>query len=220
MKEKYSKDGKVRFEEDTHTYWLGEKQLTSVTTYISQFKAPFDSDMLAGKYAKKHGRAKADVLQEWKEKGDHARTMGTFVHKIFEDYVLGLTPTLSDDYPKCKVAMDVIRDLFETGRLIPVETEYIAYNDQLAGQIDLIARNRKGDHFILDWKTNTEIKFDNRWQDMLGPFKHLPDCSYNHYSLQLNTYRNMCLEYDIKGCFIVHLGGVGYDIFKVDPDIS
>ena len=31
---------------------------------------------------------------------------------------------------------------------------------------------------------------DNKWQSALTPcIKHLPDCNYYHYSLQLNTYK-------------------------------
>lgn len=216
---KYSKDGKVKFDESSHTYWLGDKKLTSVTTYISKYKAFFDSDAISEKYARKHGRTKEDVLLEWKQKADASCEMGTFIHAIFEDYILGNEIKTSDDYPKSKVAIKIIDDLFKTNRLTPVETEYIVYNDELAGQIDCIAKNHQNEYFILDWKTNKEIKFDNRWQSMTGRFSHLDDCSFNHYSLQLNTYKSMCKEYNIKSCFIVHLEEDNYKIIPTDEKI-
>src|SRR5690625_3429197 len=159
---KYSKDGKVKFDEASHTYWLGDKKLTSVTTYISKYKSFFDSDEISEKYARKHGRTKEDVLLEWKQKADASCEMGTIIHAILEEYTLGNEIKKSDDYPKSKVAIKIIDDLFKTNRLTPVETEYIVYNDKIAGQIDCIAKNHQDEYFILDWKTNKEIKFDNR----------------------------------------------------------
>lgn len=216
---KYSKDGMVVFNEDNHTYFLGDKKLTSVTQYISKYKPVFDSDLIAGKYAKKHNLIKEDVLKMWKEKGEKACDMGSFVHQIFEDYILGLHIAVRSDYVKCLVAKKFIKDFFKSGRLIPVETEYIVYNNELAGQIDCIVKNEFGHHFILDWKTNSEIKYENSWQSMLGKYSDLDDCSFNHYSIQLNKYKELCTEYDIKGCFIVHLMDEDYKIIKTRNDI-
>lgn len=213
---KYSKDEKVCFDESRHTYFLGEKKLTSVTQYISQFKSFFDSDKIAQKYAKKHNLKKEDVLKMWSDKGKESCEMGTFVHKIFEDYILENPLELNDKYPKSYVAQKFIKDYFDTGKLIPVETEYIVYNDELAGQVDCIAKNKKEEYFILDWKTNKEIKYNNIWQNMKGIYSHLEDCNFNHYSIQLETYKNLCYEYDIKGCYIVHLDDYNYNIIPTD----
>ena len=214
MEIKYSKDKKVSFYEDTHTYLLEDKKLKSVTQYISQFKAPFDKDRISKAYAKKHNLTQKEVIDMWSKKGKDACTMGTYVHAIFEDHILGKPIKTDDKYPKCKTAESVIKDYFTTNRLTPVETELIVYNDNYAGQIDCIAKNNKGEHFILDWKTNGEIKRSNHWQNMTGIYKNLDDCAFNHYSIQLNAYRGMCKEYDIKGCFIVHLKEDSYEFIK------
>lgn len=213
---KYSNDKKVIFNEDNHTYFLGDKRLTSVTQYISKFKPVFDSDKIAGKYAKKNGLIKSDVLKMWKDKGLESMKMGTFIHKIFEDFILNIPIQVKDEYIKCNTAIKVISELFQSGRLEPVETEYIVYNDEYAGQIDCIAKNNKGEYFILDWKTNSEIKYENRWQKMLGEHSDLDDCSYNHYSIQLKMYQSMIKEYKIKDSFIVHLLEDTYEIIKIN----
>lgn len=213
---KYSKDGKVKFDESTHTYWLGEKKLTSVTSFVSKFKQPFEADIIAEKYAKKHNLKKEDVLSEWKKKGEESCEMGTFIHNIFENYILGNKINISEKYPKCNIALKIIDELFKSERLTPVETEFIVYNNELAGQIDCIAKNKNEEYFILDWKTNNEIRFNNRWQKMLYDFSDLDDCSFNHYSLQLNTYKKMCKDYDIKKCFIVHLKDDSYQIIPTN----
>lgn len=212
---KYSKDKVVSFDEKKHVYRINDKKLTSVTEYISKYKTYFDSELIAGKYAKKHNLKKEDVLAMWKEKGEQSCIMGSFVHKIFEDYILGNEMEINEEYLKCNVAKKFIDDCFKSGRLIPVETEYIVYNDELAGQIDCIVKNTKGDYFILDWKTNSTISYENRWQNMTDKYSHLEDCSFNHYSLQLGLYKQMCKEYEIKDCFIVHLKEDDYEFIKV-----
>ena len=212
---KYSKDKRVSFEESTHTYTLdGNKKLTSITQYISKFKPFFDKDKISKQYAKKHGLEQSEVLKEWERKADESCIMGTYVHNIFEDFIEGKERTEIDviNYPKSKIALNVIEDLFVSQRLIPVETELIVYTDEYAGQIDCIAKNEKDEHFILDWKTNSEIKESNHWQSMKGKFNVYDDCNFNHYSIQLRAYQQMCKEYQIKDCFIVHIKDDDYDI--------
>ena len=117
MNIKYSNDKKVSFYEDTHTYLLDGKKLKSVTQYISQFKAPFDKERISLSYAKKHNLTQKEVLDMWEKKGKDACTMGTFVHAIFEDYILGTPIKTDDNYPKCKIAESVIKDYFKSNRL-------------------------------------------------------------------------------------------------------
>ncbi len=211
---KYSKDGVVSFDEKTHSYFNGSKRLTSVTQYIKQFKPVFDSDLIASKYAKKHNLIKEDVLKMWSDKASESCEMGTVVHKIFEDYILNNPVDINNDYVKSKIAIKFIEDYFLSKRLIPVETEYIVYNDHLAGQVDCIAKNNNNEYFIIDWKTNKQINFQNKWQKMLNDYSYLDDCNYNHYSIQLSKYKEMCSEYVIKDCFIVHLKEDDYQIIK------
>ena len=215
--EKYSKDGKVLFNEDNHTYFLGDKQLTSVTTYIGKYKNEFKRNIIASRIAKRDGVSKEEVLAEWKAKGDYAREMGKTIHKIFEDYHEQKKIILPEIYDKEKPAVKCIEDIFETGRLETVAVEYIVYNDNLAGQIDMIAKNPKGEHFILDWKTNNSIDkeaYGNK--KMLLDFHKYPDSNYYHYSIQLRVYQQLCKDYDIKDCFIVHIDEDSYKIMKTE----
>tara|TARA_R110000851_G_scaffold237390_1_gene390222 strand:+ start:2478 stop:3140 length:663 start_codon:yes stop_codon:yes gene_type:complete len=211
---KKSKDNKVEFHEDTHSYILEGKKLTSVTKYISEFKAPFDTERIAGDYARKRALTKEYVIKMWKDKAEKSCKIGTYIHSVFEDYILNVYHK-SKDYPKKESAYSVIDDLFKSGRLTPVEAEYIVYNEKYAGQIDCIAKNKKGEHFILDWKTNNKIDFFNNWQKMLGKYSCFDDCSFNNYSIQLNAYRELCKDYDIKACYIVHITDNGYKFIKV-----
>jgi hypothetical protein len=218
---KTSKDGRVVFYEENHSYYLdGKTRLTSITKYVSGFKPEFEKEKISLKYAKKHGLSQKEVLESWDKKGKEACDMGTFVHKIFEDYINGNNLITREDYPKSKVALLVIEELFVKGGLVPIESEMIVYNNNFAGQIDCIAKNKEGEYFILDWKTNKEIKTENYWQAMTGKYSHLDDCNLNHYSIQLSCYKAMCTEYNIKGCYVIHLDTDGYEIYEVYEDIK
>lgn len=212
---KYSKDGKVCFNPDTHTYTLEGRMLEGVTTFISRYKNPFDTDTIAEAYALKHGLEKDAVINQWKDKGKKSCDDGTAVHQVFETYAMKGVIKTAGICQKEQIAVKFIEDFFLTKRLIPVECEGIVYNEKLASQIDLIAKNSRNDYFILDWKTNEKIdRCSFRDKRMLPPFNEYPDCSFYHYSLQTCIYKHLCKEYDIKDLFIVHIEQNNYNILK------
>jgi len=213
---KYSKDGKVCFNPENHTYFIGDKQLTSVTTYLSQFKNKFDSDLIAERFSKKNNLNKLDVLKKWKDKAELSAKNGTICHSIFENYILNDEIILPGIAPKENIVKKFINDYFERGLLIPVESELIVYDENLAGQIDCIVKNKIGEHFILDWKTNNKIEKESYNKYMLGKYSNYPDSNFYHYSLQLTLYQKMCIEYDIKKCFIIHIDLHDYKIIECE----
>jgi hypothetical protein len=216
---KYSKDGKVSFDSEKHIYTrLNDgKILKGVTGLISQYKNPFDKDAVAEKYCAKHGLIKEDVLEEWDMKGKVSRNQGTVIHKIFEDFITTGKIVKPCIYNNEIQAERFIKDFFLKGRLIPVETEMIVYNESVASQIDFIARTVEGDHFIFDPKTNKAIEKNSYGKMMLAPFSHIPDASFYHYSIQVSIYKKICKEYNVKQCFIIHINDTGYNIIK--PEI-
>lgn len=211
---KYSEDGKVSFNSDTHTYMLGTKKLYGITSYISRFKNKFDAEGLSLKESLRTGEPQAAILKRWKDKADASVQQGTEVHNMIEDYInTGIAQT-SLEFPKTLIAAKFIQDMFKTGRLVPVACEYIVYNEKYASMIDLIARNQAGDHFIFDYKTNEEIKKDGWGKRMLEPYNLLPDASYYHYSLQTSIYKFLYKKHPIKECFIVHIKNDDYELIK------
>ncbi len=211
---KISRDGKVIFNSLNHTYVKDGKILQGVTGLISKFKNPFDKDLQAQKYADKNNLIKDDVLEEWAMKGRVSRYQGTVIHKIFEDYINTRQINLQHFYAKELYAARFIKEFFISGRLIPVETEMIIYNDYIASQIDFIAKTPEGDYFIFDPKTNKNIEKNSYGKYMLPPFNHIPDASFYHYSIQTSIYKKLCTAYEIKQCFIVHIKDDGYEIIK------
>jgi len=210
---KYSKDGLVCFDPVKHTYTHKDgRVLEGVTSYIKRHTNIFDADLQSKKYAAKHGLEQSEVLAAWKEKAEVSRNNGTAVHEVLESYCNTGKILVYGICEKEKVAVKFIKDFFQT-RLTPIETELIVYNDHVASQIDCIARNTQGEYFILDWKTNAEIKKDGWGRTMLSPYNHLPDASYYHYSLQLAIYKSLC-PYEIKDSFIVHFLENDYSILS------
>ena len=217
---KYSNDKSVVFNSEDHTYINKGKKLTSVTTFISQFKNEFDSDFFSKKIALRDGKTQEQVLSEWKEKAHKSCEIGTAIHKIFEDYVNGKYSILNDklifDFTELQpeyvleftaksfFAIKFIEKFFITKRLIPIYTEYIVYDENLAGQIDLICKDKNENFYILDFKTNEKIEKYSYNKTMKGVFNFLNDSSYYHYCLQLSIYKNMLKE-KIKGLYLVHI---------------
>ena len=211
---KYSKNKKVKFNEDDHSYFLGDKKLESVTSYVSRFKNIFDTDSIAEKYAKKNKLNKDTVIEQWNIKRELSAKKGTAIHKIFEHYILTNVVKLSNQYEEENIANKFIDDYFKSKKLIPLETELIVYNKELAGQVDCIAKDNKDNIYILDWKTNQKIDTESyQNKKMLGMYSHLPDCNFYHYSLQLSLYKKM-IDCKIINCYIVHITEKDYKIIK------
>jgi ATP-dependent exoDNAse (exonuclease V) beta subunit len=219
---KYSKDGKVVFNPQYHSYSYvaGGLKLKSVTKYVGEHKPIFDSIPIATDYAAKHGLNVDDVLSMWKVKSEASLVNGTAVHKVFEDYVIEKIIKTTGKYPKEEIAVKFIKEFFETKRLIPVDAEVIVYEGNIAGQIDCIAKNDKDEYFILDWKSNEKIEKESfRGKTMFPPYDNLFDCNYYHYSLQTRLYQRLCTQYSIKDAYIVHIGQDNYNVMRA-IDIS
>jgi ATP-dependent exoDNAse (exonuclease V) beta subunit len=216
---KISKDGLVVFDNLKHTYTHKDGTvLQGVTTFISKHKKKFDAENIAINYAKKNGLYSKYWIDKWKYKGDISKVEGSAVHSIIENYVLNSSIDLFGISKKELIAKKFIEDYFFTKKLIPVEVEYLIYDLDigLASQIDCIVKNNEGDCFILDWKTNSEIKtnsFQN--QKLANPFSDYLDCDYYSYSLQLGIYKLLCKEYKIKDCYIIHIGESNYKFIKI-----
>ncbi len=230
---KYSNDKRVSFDSKTHSYFLGKKRLTSVTTLLSKYKNPFDSEYWSKVIAKREKVTQEEILERWKEKAFKSTEIGTAIHKIFEDFTKNKYSILNDelvfDYNELKpeylidfnlkkeVSLKLLKDKFITNKIIPVHTEFIVYNEYLAGQVDMIATDSKGNYYILDFKTNEKIDFEAyQNKKMLGSLSEIEDCSYFHYCLQLSIYKELCQEFNIKKLYLVHIKTENYNFIECE----
>ena len=213
---KYSEDGIVQFDPKYHTYTnlVTGKRLTSVTKFLKLFENEFDSDFFSKKIANKRGITQEEVLKEWKNKADLSCTIGTDCHYIVENFILNgniLTPKNKKEESTVKY----VNDFLVTKRVTPLQTEYIVYNDYLAGQIDFLGKIENETVFMKDFKTNEKIETYSYNKYMKHEFARFPDSNFYKYSLQLSIYEKM-LNFAIEGKFIVHIKEDGYLFYKCE----
>jgi len=238
---KYSRDGHVKFYEVSHKYKAGKVQLTSGTTFLSDFLQPFNRKEIAKKLAsfrankqKKHGVRW--FLKDWKEAAEH----GTRTHALMENYILeqGNKPNELHnidemvlecrDYAKFEHGMNWLDKYMEAVKdLEPIYfPEDIIYNKDIgiAGQIDLLTERldiQTGEVLcdLIDWKTSKKISPRNyEGLPCFEPLQDFESSTLLKYQLQLSLYAYM-LELQgkkIGRLIIVHLTETGAKEIEVD----
>lgn len=198
------------------------KDWLSVTSFISNFKQPFDADKIAAKSAKSkkskwYGMTPEEIKIAWKAEADRATTLGTWYHNQREADICeietmerhGITVPIFKPIEKEGVKYSPEQKLKDG-----VYPEHMVYlrSAGICGQSDLV-EVVNGQVHITDYKTNKEIKVEGytNWegvtQKMLPPVAHLDDCHFNHYALQLSMYMYIILKHNPKlspGILTIH----------------
>lgn len=204
----------LRFNELKHEYRVNEKELKPVSNIVGEFKEPFDTEGIATKYAKKHGRTKEAVIAQWKGINDEANELGHTTHRFGEDYAYAKyfdSSDLSVFIPVNSHQKAVIKYWDELPHyLMPVSLELKMYSKlfDFAGTCDVLLYNSNTGRFILaDYKTNKDIFKNFAGNVMLPPFHYMLDMPYNHYQLQLSLYHMLMEEagYEIEDRVIIWL---------------
>jgi len=212
----------VEFYAPTHTYKhkLSGEVFTSVTQLIARYKNPFDpTGAIAKAIAKRDDSTVEEVQAKWKAKSKEALTLGNRIHSLFENHIKGDTQT--DMWIKpFEYALEKIGCSMELEgiRFYP---EFLVYDEdnKVAGTVDLLIHLPNNEYIIVDYKTNAVFKHPDDEADyvkpMKSPFMELKDCNYNHYTLQLNAYRNMLVKkgVNVTAMYIFH---INRDIKDVD----
>lgn len=217
-----------KFYEDEHYYtYKGERVSLSATKLIEEYSQPFDSDKWAPISAKKQGITVEEILKQWETGNQISQVKGTFLHKYMEDgiackyfhyspdivkkqfgYDVLNPPKGNSIWDKAVILMDAFLESIK-GRLIPIRSELVVGDPEydIAGMVDQLFWNEKtGQLEIWDWKTNKEIKMENKYQKMKGFLSTYDDCHFIHYSLQLNIYKHIIQKMtglEIGACRIV-----------------
>jgi hypothetical protein len=184
---------------------------TSVTSFISKYKKPFDAQTVAEKSSKSKkskwfGMSVQDILQAWENESNRAIDQGNWYHNQREADLLEL-----NTIERHGCILPIIRPLItEDVKYAPPQKlqegmypEHFVYlkSAGICGQSDLV-EVAKGEVNITDYKTNKEIKKESyvNWegvsQKMLPPVSHLDDCNFWHYALQLSTYMYIILKHN------------------------
>lgn len=215
----------LRFTPQEHKYtslqpdgieWL------SVTSFISQFKQPFEADKIAEKSSKSrkskwYGMTPEDIKAAWKAEANRATSLGTWYHNCRERDICELNnmERHGSVVPVVKpIEIEGIKYSPEQKLKDGVYPEHMVYlkSAGLCGQSDLV-EVVDGHVHITDYKTNKEIKVEGytNWegitQKMMPPVSHLDDCNLNHYALQLSLYMFIILKHNPKlkpGLLTIH----------------
>lgn len=205
-----------KYTSDDPINWL------SVTSFISNFKQPFDADTIAAKSAKNkrskwYGMTPEEIKAAWKNEANRATTLGTWYHNCRESDICSFETmerhgnTVSVFKPIEKDGIKYSPNQKLTDGIYPEHMVYLR-SAGICGQSDLV-EVIDGCVHITDYKTNKEIKLEGytNWegvtQKMNPPVNHLDDCNLNHYALQLSMYMYIILKHNPKlkpGTLTIH----------------
>jgi hypothetical protein len=201
--------------EDT-TKWI------SVTSFIGNFKQPFDADKIAEKTSKSrkskwYGMTPEEIKQAWSNEALRATTLGTWYHNCRESDICSLeTMERHGNTVPIFKPIEIEGTKFSPNQKLTdgVYPEHMVYlkSAGLCGQSDLV-EVIGGEVHITDYKTNKEIKTEGftNWEGittkMNSPVAHLDDCNVNHYALQLSLYMYIILKHNPRlkpGILTIH----------------
>lgn len=203
--EDYSK--MLLFDEASHTYELNGKKLKSVSHLVSsQFKRfnPYlVSSHLANSKAQDQdsqyfGMDQKQIMQMWADNNKSARDAGTALHRDIECfYKYGTVP--NEESPEWKQFLQFNLDHPDW---VNIGCEMRVHNNKVAGTIDAVFDTPDG-IVLVDWKRCKTIDYSGYGQgrDLM---KHVPDCNYSKYGLQLSLYRQL-IKTEVSDCFIIQL---------------
>ena len=213
-KNAHKNDSRIRFRDVDHKYWIDDDDtdIISCTTYIHSFFDDFNSDMIINSIVKSikwkvdksykyYQMTRDQIKNSWALNSKEASEKGTRMHAMIENFYNDLEISyIEEEMPE----MDQFLEFYANHENLQIyRTEWMVFAEdlRLTGSIDAVFKNEDGTLTIGDWKRSKQISKKSFSGNKRGkpPFKHLPDCNFTHYSLQLNLYR-IILEkyYDFK----------------------
>lgn len=181
---------KLQFVESTHQYFLGDIEYTPVSYVIQKFYKKDDFNIIAERYAKKHGGTKEYWLDKWKFNNLTATMTGTRIHSFLEGagWVMNGRSDLIPSDVRCqyiaeknwmipfhnkeKAGLQALQDMHDAGLWL-VLNEARVYSGlgkenphtPFAGTFDMLYYydgSKGGDpgFIICDWKTNGSLTND------------------------------------------------------------
>lgn len=208
------KDPNFKFDPKYHKYTYGGKKYTSVTTFIKNFKEPFDEDFWSKKKSDELGIPVDEILKSWREKNESANILGSSTHLWIENYFNGIHQKLPTDL-RIIERINKFNKIYATHlyKLHPVAFELRIFSKiyPIAGTMDsLFLYNDK--LIIIDYKTNGDFKHDGHpkgtFSKLLYPFSEFWENHHNEYSIQISLYSLILKEwgFHVSAGYLLHLG--------------
>ena len=208
LKEKFQE---IVFIEEGHEYYVNEIRYDSVSSIIANYTPDFDVEKHSKNVARRENSSQKEIKQQWAIRRDFSMVRGTEFHLYVETYL--------NEKKKIKITTPIELEINafhrfwdgkNSNRYQVIATELIIYDEQLkiAGTIDCILyEKQKKEFYIVDWKTNKEIKRENKYEKLFSPFQDLDNCNYNKYAIQTSIYRSLLqknFDITISDSFIIH----------------
>ena len=198
------------FDPEEHKYFLGTRELRSVSSIVEHF-APFDSLAMAKRCSanprhEMYGKDPQDIVAIWKERGRMAADEGTRIHEFGEAcYAMhtggdasqipeAIAARVADGIllPQCgkeEAAASWWNDL-DMSRYVPVakETRLVNVAAGYAGTMDLLLYDMQSHGYALrDYKTNADLY---RWFGgyLIPPLSTIKDNDIGKYTVQQTLY--------------------------------
>lgn len=196
------------FDEASHTYIFCDKILRSVSSIVASQFRKFNSHCVSRSIAKSRsndkesvyfGMTQEEIVQRWNEASKESRDAGTELHRNIENfYVFGARPE-NEDKIEWQQFLQFVND---HPSWVCIGNEKQVHNGSVAGTIDAIFDTPEG-VVLVDWKRTKAIDFSGygMGKDVM---KHVADCNYSKYSLQLSLYKNLC-AFEVTACYIVQM---------------
>lgn len=193
----HSRDSRIKFYPEPHTYTIDNIPAQSATTIIEKFFPEFDPYHAASKCRlnplhEMYEKDLDEIIDLWKKRGSEAANKGTHLHEQIENFYL------EQEYDRTEEFHLFESFASEHDHIKPYRTEWKIFDEHhhIAGTIDLISKNENG-YEMFDWKrskkvinalTGEAIK-NNQWQRGVGQLSDIDDTSYNRYCLQQSLYK-------------------------------
>lgn len=203
----------IIFVEEGHKYYKAGKQVISTTTLLKEYQKEFDVEYWSLYTAlKRSGNtipiwkfkpdkndytpfltiSQEDILKEWEEAKVLGTTIGTAIHNYLENLWGKKILNIDCTEPKYLIAKTQADNFYQDykHKYVPVSLECVIGTEIVCGQIDGLFYDLELKGLVLiDYKTDKEIKYENKYQKFLGCLSHLQDCNFVKYGLQTSNYK-------------------------------
>ncbi len=200
----FSQDSQLAFIPEEHVYvFRGTVEFRSVSSVVSSFFSPFDTQRWSEHVARKEGRNRLEVIEEWDAKGTESREIGTFLHAQIEAYLMHRTVENStifryngefvniDKEVSIEREIQYFKQFMAENVIQPFRAEWHICDEsyKIAGTIDLLCKNGQK-YDIYDWKRSRKaLPNQDVWQYGINGLEGIPDIKFYHYALQQNLYK-------------------------------
>ena len=236
----FPQDNNIHFEESDHTYTVdGVGNMTPVSSVISMFFTPFDTEYWSLRKCGGNEEKAEELREKWKAKGISASQAGTHLHTQIETFLnTGKEADMichiqfDGKYIHLQEDIDIstewkyFKNFHKNTRYTPFRSEWCVYDcsTRMAGTIDLLCSCDDGTYEMYDWKRSCNINTheENKWNHGCNGLEHLSDTAYSHYCLQQNLYRYMLeknygLNISSMHLVVLHPEKKNFEIIKVKP---